>query len=179
MTTYTIQEKLPYSNRRRFKKITYTISDKGCWECNSHFTDKFGYPKAQRGFKKDTVHRIVFQIFNGKIPDGMLLRHTCDNPLCINPNHGIIGTQKDNAMDKVERDRVPKGTMHHATHLEEWQVIEIYQDTIHPQIGLSKIFGISQTCVSKIQRGQRWSHLTKNVQKPNRGILKNFNRVLA
>lgn len=32
-------------------------------------------------------------------------RHTCDWPPCCNPNHLIVGTQKDNMRDKSERGR--------------------------------------------------------------------------
>ena len=50
-------------------------------------------------------HRWAYEFFCGPIPDGYVVRHTCDNPLCNNPKHLIIGTVKDNSADMVERGR--------------------------------------------------------------------------
>lgn len=37
-----------------------------------------------------------------------MVRHTCDVPKCINPDHLILGTQKDNMQDAVNRGRIAK-----------------------------------------------------------------------
>jgi hypothetical protein len=50
-----------------------------------------------------TKHRKVFYETTGELPE--VVRHTCDNPRCINPNHLVGGTHKDNMRDKVERNR--------------------------------------------------------------------------
>jgi hypothetical protein len=35
----------------------------------------------------------------------MVLRHSCDNPPCVNPDHLVPGTCADNSRDMVERRR--------------------------------------------------------------------------
>ena len=50
------------------------------------------------------AHRISYLIFNGIIPQGKIIRHTCGNPLCVNPKHLIIGTNLDNSRDMVKRN---------------------------------------------------------------------------
>ena len=40
---------------------------------------------------------------NGFEPD--VVRHTCDEPACVNPKHLIKGTQKENVRDAIERNR--------------------------------------------------------------------------
>lgn len=55
--------------------------------------------------KKVQAHRLVYEIFNGPIADGMVIRHKCDNPRCCNPQHLIIGTRSQNEDDKYDRDR--------------------------------------------------------------------------
>lgn len=54
------------------------------------------------------AHRLVYTMSHGPIPEGMVVRHTCDNPACENPNHLIIGTQRDNIQDTMDRGRVWK-----------------------------------------------------------------------
>lgn len=51
------------------------------------------------------AHRISFLIYNGSIPDGMNVLHSCDNPPCTNPKHLFLGTQKDNIMDMIQKGR--------------------------------------------------------------------------
>ena len=52
-----------------------------------------------------SAHRLSYQMFVGKIPDGMLVLHSCDNPPCVNPKHLSIGTNKDNSHDKMRKGR--------------------------------------------------------------------------
>lgn len=44
-------------------------------------------------------------IHHGDIPDGMVVRHKCDNPSCTNPDHLELGTRRQNVMDKIKRGR--------------------------------------------------------------------------
>jgi len=51
------------------------------------------------------AHRISYSITRGAIPPGMVLRHSCDNPQCVNPDHLTPGTHKENMRDIVDRGR--------------------------------------------------------------------------
>jgi DNA-binding CsgD family transcriptional regulator len=50
--------------------------------------------------------RVLFAGLHGEIPPGMVVRHTCDNHECLNPEHLLLGTHKDNMQDAKERGRV-------------------------------------------------------------------------
>lgn len=52
-------------------------------------------------------YREFYIRIKGPIPNGIILRHKCDNRLCMNPNHLEPGTASDNARDKMERGRHP------------------------------------------------------------------------
>ena len=52
------------------------------------------------------AHRYAWENVNGKIPDGLIVCHKCDNGLCINPNHLFIGTHKDNMQDCSRKGRL-------------------------------------------------------------------------
>lgn len=67
--------------------------------------DKAGYGYALFGRRKVAAHRLAYEIANGPIPDGRMVCHRCDRPLCIAPPHLYAGTQADNMRDVVLRAR--------------------------------------------------------------------------
>jgi hypothetical protein len=52
-----------------------------------------------------SAHRFIYETLIGEIPDGKLVRHSCDNRACINPDHLLLGTSYDNSQDMVSRNR--------------------------------------------------------------------------
>jgi predicted XRE-type DNA-binding protein len=54
------------------------------------------------------VHRLVYELYNNESVKGLVVRHTCDNPKCINPLHLLKGTPLDNIKDRDERGRTYK-----------------------------------------------------------------------
>lgn len=65
-----------------------------------------GYPRASiDGNCNVKVHRVVWELYNNASAEGLLIRHKCDNPVCINPKHLEIGTPADNALDRDLRNR--------------------------------------------------------------------------
>lgn len=73
-----------------------------------------GYHTRLNPYGKPRVsmtHRIVYCEANGIHMDdiaGLVVRHTCDNPRCINPEHLVIGTKADNNRDRAARGRSAK-----------------------------------------------------------------------
>lgn len=47
--------------------------------------------------------RVVFYLEHSYMPK--VVRHTCDNGMCVNINHLVGGTQADNLQDMVDRGR--------------------------------------------------------------------------
>jgi hypothetical protein len=66
-----------------------------------------GYGRFRRAGKWVRAHRLAWEQANGPIPDGMLVCHHCDVPLCINPKHLFLGTHQDNTDDMVRKGRQP------------------------------------------------------------------------
>jgi len=90
---------------RFFSKIE--TRNNGCWEWvaskNRAGYGKFNYPTGKD--KAIGAHVASYRYFYGDVPEGMEIRHTCDNPSCVNPIHLIPGTSQDNSNDMVERGR--------------------------------------------------------------------------
>ena len=80
--------------------------------CIDHGCKGYGLGYATAWIKVDgkryttTKHRKVYYEHTGDLPE--VVRHTCDNPRCINPAHLVGGTHLDNMRDKVERNRQAK-----------------------------------------------------------------------
>lgn len=95
--------------------LHYFKSDQGCWEWN-RATFACGYGAKTIGGKVFYAHRLVFEIFKGLIPSGLVVMHSCDNRRCVNPSHLEAGTQRKNLSDARERGRLlnytnqPKGS---------------------------------------------------------------------
>lgn len=94
---------------------------------------------------------------------GVVVRHTCDNPRCINPDHLIAGTQADNIRDRVERGRgrVPKGEAHHANRLtatQVWLIRNRYipRCKVNGTHALAKEFDVHQSVISRIVNNRIW-----------------------
>lgn len=67
-----------------------------------------GYGAMRFKAKLHLVHRFSYERKTGrKIPDGMMICHVCDVPLCCNPAHLFLGTPKDNYDDMVAKGRAP------------------------------------------------------------------------
>lgn len=116
------------------KNILLEEKSSGCIECISHSKDDYGYTRIRYNGKHERLFRVIYEMKNGKIPQGMVIRHKCDNPACCNIEHLEIGTWKDNVADMISRGRskinAPRpssqGSKNKASKLNEEQVKDIY-----------------------------------------------------
>ena len=72
--------------------------------------DRYGYGVLSgRGHgsgnhhKRIRAHRWVWEMHNSELLPGLVVRHKCDNRVCINLDHLELGTQGDNVRDAAER----------------------------------------------------------------------------
>ena len=137
-------------------EIKYKIKE-SCWECYSHYCDSNGYPVSTINGKFDRIYRHFYKKFKGDIQKGLVIRHTCDNRLCINPEHLIIGTHADNVKDRVERGRSAKGMKNGRSKLNIEQVKLIKTDNTTPKTQLAKRFGVDPKVIRDIKNGKTWS----------------------
>lgn len=112
---------------------------------------------------KESAHRVSWILQNGEIPDGLCVLHRCDNPLCVNPSHLFLGTQRANMRDKVAKGRAntPKGVACKNSKLTDDDVREIRKliDAGYTHRYIGQMFGISNVAVSYIRNKRTWNHI--------------------
>ena len=91
--------------QRKRKQIEWITNKDGCNICISHYKNPQGYPLIWRNGRWTYVSHFIYEKFRGSILAGMIIRHRCDNPACINPLHLRSGTQKDNIQDMMRKGR--------------------------------------------------------------------------
>lgn len=97
------------------ENVTAKLEIGDCWVwtgCLNH-----GYGQVSIDGKRWQVHRYVYTILVGPIPEGLVIDHTCRNKACANPSHLRAVSQSAN---------VTAGLTHACGH-DEWY--------IHPRSG--------------------------------------------
>lgn len=133
----------------------------GCFNCTSHAPNSDGYHSIMIDNKKYTVHRFVYEQMFGEIPEGLEVRHRCDNRSCCNPYHLELGTHGDNMRDMVERGRSAKGSKKKNARLTEENVREIKKRLASGEFyrDLAKEYGVNPATIFGIKKGRTWRHI--------------------
>jgi hypothetical protein len=111
------------------------------------------------------THRAAWILNHGEIGSESKVCHTCDNPPCVNLRHLFVGTDADNAADKVRKGRQWRGTgtKNGMAVLTEDQVREI-RSIYQRKYGfgchvLARKYGVHNTTIKYIVNGKTWRHL--------------------
>lgn len=138
-----------------------------CWVWKGAFRKKDGYsqmeiqtPEGLRLLR--TAHQASWLIAKGSpVGSGLVLRHTCDNKQCVNPNHLLPGTQLENIQDMIARGRNAKGEMMPQAKLTDDKVREIRRRLAlgEKQKTLAEEFNISTSTICRVAKMKRWTHV--------------------
>ena len=137
----------------------WDVTDDGCWEWKGS-RGRRGYGQVRVGGKSRKAHRLAYEVWNGPIPKGLYVCHSCNNPPCINPAHLRTGTHADNMTDRSLAGHYG-GKYSGASKLDADKVRQIRKmreaGATYPQIA-SK-FGVKRGAVGDIIRGKTWAHV--------------------
>lgn len=122
-----------------------------------------GYGCIRVSGKTIRAHRLSWELHNKqKIPNGLIVRHVCDNPSCVNPSHLELGTHKDNAEDCEQRGRRVRGEDDSKSKLSNADVIAICAriDAGDSCTAIAKDYNVHRVAINDIKLGKNWSWLT-------------------
>lgn len=72
----------------------------GCWIWSGRMGPN-GYGYFDTGFRTELAHRFAYEIRDGEIPPGVVIEHTCEVSLCVNPDHLAAVSQSENLCRSV------------------------------------------------------------------------------
>ncbi len=131
-----------------------------CWNWKAHTNT--GYGTMHKDGKGHYAHRISYELAKGLIPDNLIVRHICNNRLCCNPAHLILGTAQDNSNDAKAAGRQARGERSGVPKLTTAQVLEIRRLHLVCHISLAAIgrqFGITKVNAGDVAHYKTWKHV--------------------
>lgn len=131
----------------------------GCWIWTGAVTP-LNYGFIWINNKITLAHRVSYVIHKDSIEDQGVC-HTCDNPICVNPDHLFLGTQADNNKDRDIKNRHARGKSLPQSKLDKIQVLAIREcrKLKIPQHEIARYFKVHQSLISYIDRGITWKHV--------------------
>lgn len=134
--------------------MAYVNKTETCWLWTGYKHTK-GYGKLSfKGNKTAVASRVAYELFNGPIPEGMLVCHTCDIPSCVKPDHLWLGTNAHNMMDMTQKGRqysilTPKQVL---------KIRRLFREGVKNS-RLMELFNITSSQVSNIIARRIWKHV--------------------
>ena len=141
-----------------------------CWPWKGAI-GRWGYGVFWLNGHNLNASRAAYLLLVGPAKSGQVVCHSCDNPVCCNPNHLWLGTQADNLRDCRRKGRASSqleagGSAHHPRYnakLTPAMVIEArrlyFQDSVS-QSEIGRRWGVHSSAISRAVRGENWAHVS-------------------
>ena len=113
---------------RFWSKVAIIDDEDSCWLWQARI-GTHGYGEFKLNGKKETSHRVAYELTNGEIEGTYDVCHQCDNRMCCRPKHLDLGNRMYNMQDMVDKGR------NHANKLTHEQVIEV---KLYYKLGMTK-----------------------------------------
>lgn len=113
---YTVEEKIRFNTKQSGDCLVWND------------TGMYGYGLTKINGVTKSAHRVCWEYYNNaKIPEGMVVMHSCDNRACVKKEHLSIGTQKENLRDARNKKRFPCYTQTHCKRGHELTLENLYK----------------------------------------------------
>ncbi len=144
-----------------FSRVRKLKGRNACWVWTGCATDR-GYGRVWANGKTLRAHRVAYKYEHSTCPK--LVRHSCDNPICVRPSHLLEGTPKQNMADKYRRGRA----VHHRgeaagtaklTEIKVRWIRKTYADGKANMPQMSAQLGVCRQTICDVIHKKTWAHL--------------------
>ena len=161
-------KRVSYSTRL-WSKVGRTDEPGACWMWRGARNKSHGYGMiwnntAGPAGRSMLAHRAVYEDVYGPVPDGLLVCHHCDNPMCVNPGHLFLGTYQDNYNDMKAKGRnrhnLQRGDTHHLAKLTQSLALEVrylYWNENRNMSEIARWYGVSTTAIVQVIKRISWN----------------------
>lgn len=139
-----------------WERVDQSGGQDACWEWQGR-RNSGGYGYVWRTTDDGLftrAHRFAWYLTNGVIPDGLVVRHKCDNPSCCNPAHLETGTVADNNKDCKSRGRLSRlsglDLRHTKVGPEDIAEMQRLRTSGVPRAEVARLFGLSESRVGHL-----------------------------
>jgi hypothetical protein len=135
----------------------------GCWPfIEGGETTASGHVRIWWNGQKVYAHRVAYELANGPIAPGRIVRHRCDHPRCQRPACLLEGSIADNVRDRDERNRrtpfLPRGAAHWSAKLSDKDVRELraLRGTGASAAVLAARYGVCTSTIQNLWAGRHY-----------------------
>jgi len=131
-----------------------------CWIWAGATSNGHGVFRPSRSRQNVRAHRFIWELVNGRIPNGKFVCHHCDNRPCVRPDHLFLGSHQDNMTDMTTKNRQALGERNGRAKLNA-KIIEYVRSRagIHKHSELAQELGVSIATIRHIVNRRIWRHL--------------------
>jgi hypothetical protein len=136
-------------------------SPDGCWYWTGAVLGVMKRARFAYKGRNAIVARVVYELHKGPIAKGLFVCHSCDNALCVNPDHLWLGTKMDNVMDMISKKRNAYGLRQPQSKLnpESIRKIRILIKQGVYQNEIAKMYNVTPCTIGAIKFRRTWKEV--------------------
>ena len=134
----------------------------GCWLwMGATNRSRNGYGMFRVSRVAHYAHRAAYASVHGELPEGVVVMHRCDTPLCCNPAHLCVGTQADNLKDMADKGRNLRNgvSMNAKLFKDQAATARLMLEQGARQKDVAELFGVTQGTISRLANGKVQSYV--------------------